>query len=392
MPRRMKTSTNLASSAITTRSQASARCIPPPAAVPLTPAMTGFSQSRMEVTRPCQPSLIMRDASPTTLSGASSGFGRGGSRPPRRSAPVQKAFSPAAVMTTTRTNRSDEASRTQAAIWSRMNWVMAFPASGRLRVIQQMPSSIRRSRSSPAGLSVVSLIGLLGMCGPHQAALLRPGAPTACAVPRQRAGGCASPSSGVDTVSIPVSSRRSSPVGCDGDSDELSATRRATVTVRAMANRRVAIVGASTSDCGRVDDKTAFRAELPGHDACAGRRGHRPVRGRRLHVAHRRAAAGRAGRVSRPAAQLGGLHRPRRQHLGVHGRARGGGHRAGTGRGRRAHLRVDAAGRPQEEAAHGEPLLRDPRADAVRGAVRPPGGVALRHGGPAPHARVRHHH
>ena len=163
MPRRTKTSTNLASSAITTRSQASARCIPPPAAVPLTPAMTGFSQSRMEVTRLCQPSRIIRDASPTTFWGASSGFGRGGSWPPRRSAPEQKAFSPAAVMTTTRTNRSDDASRTHSAIWSRMNWVMAFPASGRLRMIQQMPSSTRRIRSSPAGLSVVSLIGLLGV-------------------------------------------------------------------------------------------------------------------------------------------------------------------------------------------------------------------------------------
>ena len=29
-----------------------------------------------------------------------------------------------------RTNRSDEASRTQAAIWSRMNWVIAFPGIG----------------------------------------------------------------------------------------------------------------------------------------------------------------------------------------------------------------------------------------------------------------------
>ena len=31
-----------------------------------------------------------------------------------------------------------------------------------------------------------------------------------------------------------------------------------------MANRRVAIVGASTSDCGRVDDKTAFQLNFQG--------------------------------------------------------------------------------------------------------------------------------
>ena len=31
-----------------------------------------------------------------------------------------------------------------------------------------------------------------------------------------------------------------------------------------MPNRRVAIVGASTSDCGRVDDKTAFELNFQG--------------------------------------------------------------------------------------------------------------------------------
>ena len=176
MPRRMKTSTNLASSAMTTRSHARARCMPPPAAVPLTPAMTGFSQSRMEVTRRCQPSRIMREASPTTLSGAPSGLGRGGRRPPRRSAPLQNALSPAAVMTTTRTNRSEDASSTQSAMRSRMNWVSALPASGRLRVIQQIPSSIRRVRSLPTGSSVVSLMGLLA-CRPGSCPALRPARP-----------------------------------------------------------------------------------------------------------------------------------------------------------------------------------------------------------------------
>ncbi len=80
---------------------------------------------------------------------------------------MQKALSPTAVITTARTKRSDEASRTHSAIRSRMNWVRAFPASGRLRVIQQMPSSIRRIRSStptgssPASVLSVSLIDLL---------------------------------------------------------------------------------------------------------------------------------------------------------------------------------------------------------------------------------------
>ena len=127
--------------------------------------MTGFSQSMMDATRACQPSRIMREPSPMMASGASSGLGRGASRPPRRSAPVQKAFSPAAVMTTTRTKRSLEASRTQAAIWSRMNCVMALAASGRFNVMVQMPCSICRVTSLPAGLSVLSLIRLLGRDG-----------------------------------------------------------------------------------------------------------------------------------------------------------------------------------------------------------------------------------
>ena len=52
-----------------------------------------------------------------------------------------------------------------------------------------------------------------------------------------------------------------------------------------MANRRVAIVGASTSDCGRVDDKTAFQLNFQGTTRALADAGHREVRGRRLHVA-----------------------------------------------------------------------------------------------------------
>ncbi len=71
-----------------------------------------------------------------------------------------------------------------------------------------------------------------------------------------------------------------------------------------MPGRRVAIVGASTSDCGRVDDKTAFQLNFQG-TASARRRRHRQVRGRRVHVAERHAAAGGAHRVSRPPARTG---------------------------------------------------------------------------------------
>ena len=51
-------------SAITTRSQASTRLAPPPAAVPFTAAITGFSQSRIDVTSRCQPRRTSRATSP----------------------------------------------------------------------------------------------------------------------------------------------------------------------------------------------------------------------------------------------------------------------------------------------------------------------------------------
>ena len=91
-----------ASSAMITRSQASARCIPPPAAVPFTPAITGFSQSRTDATSRWKPRWIIRPPSPTIISGAPGGFGEG-VRTSRRSAPVQNPFSPFPVMTTART-------------------------------------------------------------------------------------------------------------------------------------------------------------------------------------------------------------------------------------------------------------------------------------------------
>ncbi len=115
MPRRTNTSMKVASSAASTRSQASARCIPPPAAVALTAAMTGFSQSRTAAIKRCQPVRIRRAASPTGRSGAPSGRGGPGSCD-RRSAPVQKPFSPAPVTTTARTARSADASSSHSTI------------------------------------------------------------------------------------------------------------------------------------------------------------------------------------------------------------------------------------------------------------------------------------
>ena len=77
IPRFTNTSMRRAVSAITTRSHASTRLAPPPAAVPFTAATTGFSQSRIDATSRCQPRRIIRDTSPRARSGASSG--RGGS-------------------------------------------------------------------------------------------------------------------------------------------------------------------------------------------------------------------------------------------------------------------------------------------------------------------------
>lgn len=49
------------------RSHASVMWAPMPAAVPLTAAMTGFSQSMIDVTRRWAPHLIVRPTSPTAF-------------------------------------------------------------------------------------------------------------------------------------------------------------------------------------------------------------------------------------------------------------------------------------------------------------------------------------
>ena len=79
---------------------------------------------------------------------------------------MQNPFSPAPVRTTTRTARSAEASSSHATTWSRMAAVMALPASGRLRVIQATPSSIRRRTASSDGPAAAGGAG--GRVGGHQ--------------------------------------------------------------------------------------------------------------------------------------------------------------------------------------------------------------------------------
>ena len=139
-----------------------------------------------------------------------------------------------------------------------------------------------------------------------------------------------------------------------------------------MTKRRVAIVGAATSDFGRVDDKSAFELHHQATSRALADAGHRPRRGRRLHVPrHRGPPAHRAGRVPGPGRphRLHRLHRRGRLVLGDVPRARRGRHRPGPDRHRRPLLRVDLAGRPEAAVAHGQPLLRQ---QGARSSSTPP--------------------
>src|SRR4051812_14648551 len=147
MPRRTNTGTSLALSAMTTRSQASARCIPAPAAVPLTAAMTGFSQSSTAVTTRCQPVAMLRATSPCARVGAPSGFSGVGTGT-RRSAPVQNARSPAPVSTTARTCRSALACASASTSASRVFQSSALCTSGRCNVRVRTPPSRSARRPS----------------------------------------------------------------------------------------------------------------------------------------------------------------------------------------------------------------------------------------------------
>ena len=99
--------------------------------------------------------------------------------------PCRSPFSPAPVSTTTRTARSAEASSSQATICSRMAAVMALPASGRLRVIQATPSSIRRSTASspmPARGARLARHQMRWMMFIRE---VHTGSPVACVAPRR---------------------------------------------------------------------------------------------------------------------------------------------------------------------------------------------------------------
>src|SRR3954464_5574520 len=147
MPRRTNTGTSFALSAMTTRSQARARCMPAPAAVPLTAAITGFSQSRTAVTTRCQPVAMLRATSPCPRFGAPSGFSGVGTGT-RRSAPVQNARSPAPVSTTARTCRSALASASASTSASRVFQSSALCTSGRCNVRVRTPPSRSARRPS----------------------------------------------------------------------------------------------------------------------------------------------------------------------------------------------------------------------------------------------------
>src|SRR3954452_15402435 len=151
MPRRTKTGTSLAVSAITTRSQARARCMPAPAAVPLTAAITGFSQSRAAMTTRCQPAAMLRATSPCARFGAPSGFSGVGTGT-RRSAPVQNARSPAPVSTTARTCRSALASASASTSASRVFQSSALCTSCRSSVSVSTPLSRATASPSPTEL------------------------------------------------------------------------------------------------------------------------------------------------------------------------------------------------------------------------------------------------
>ena len=197
MPRRTKTSMNLALSAAITRSAAKAMWAPMPAAVPLTAAMTGFSQSMIEATRRWAPRLMLRPTSPSAFSGASSGPGFTGMRETRRSAPVQKCFSPAAVMTTARTLRSPLAASMSSMVRLRWSGVMALAASGRFSVSHATPSSPTSHSRSWFSVSLIVDSPVEGRSPRarhgqrfYQNGLSRPPAPSASRGGARRCGGC----------------------------------------------------------------------------------------------------------------------------------------------------------------------------------------------------------
>ena len=121
-PRRTSGSPKVASSAATTRSQARASSVPPPRAKPDTAATVGSGQRRTAANP-------RRNTSRCTNQPWSS-------KPARclRSAPTQKARSPAPVRTTARTRGSVPSGSTASARSAASSVEIAFSASGRSRV------------------------------------------------------------------------------------------------------------------------------------------------------------------------------------------------------------------------------------------------------------------
>ncbi|OGL20020.1 MAG: hypothetical protein A3K12_13100 [Candidatus Rokubacteria bacterium RIFCSPLOWO2_12_FULL_71_19] len=130
-PRREKISEKRAVSAATIRSQPSARLQPPPAATPLTLAMTGLGMR-------CSASATSATCRMAVIGGPCTGG------PAERSAPEQKA-SPAPVMTSTRSVGLAATSRNTASSSFHMAPFMAFFFSGRLSVSVTTPLGMRSS-------------------------------------------------------------------------------------------------------------------------------------------------------------------------------------------------------------------------------------------------------
>src|SRR5271157_2083345 len=157
-----------------------------------------------------------------------------------------------------------------------------------------------------------------------------------------------------------------------------------------MANRRVAIVGASTSDCGRVDDKTAFQLNFQGTTRALAEAG----------IAKSEVDGFMSLTGALPPVELA-------EYLGlrpnwVDSTGHGGSiwefmveHAAAAIAQGLVEVVVltygSTASRPEEEAPHGQPVVRHPRPRPIRRPVRAPRRVTLRHGGPPSHVRVRHH-
>ena len=123
-----------------------------PAAVPLTAAMIGNSESKMAGNRVYWPSSIIRRASPTTRSGTPSGRSDGTRW--LKSAPGQNSFSPLAVSTMARAVWAPLRPLIRSRMRLRHGGERALPFSGRSIVIQATSSTISNRTCSSRGRSV----------------------------------------------------------------------------------------------------------------------------------------------------------------------------------------------------------------------------------------------